>query len=168
MDATLLMAWKALCQLLAPAFTGPTYVTFLHIATGWILCRSRPTVTNLVCTIGDALLGHVAKHWTTYERFFYRAVWSLDEVSRLLLVRVVAPLVEDHAVEQVVHLHGRRHGHRRGVEDRHQPVAEGLDDAAVVGRHRAAQRIHAMRHHRRGFGIAQRLEQCRAAAQVGE
>lgn len=104
MDATLLMAWKALCQLLAPAFTGPTYVTFLHIATGWILCRSRPTVTNLVCTIGDALLGHVAKHWTTYERFFYRAVWSLDDVSRLLLVRVVAPLVEDHAVERVIDL----------------------------------------------------------------
>ncbi|MBN1489626.1 MAG: transposase [Phycisphaerae bacterium] len=104
MDATLVAGWEALCQQLAPAFTRPTFVTFLHIATGWVLCRSRPTVTNLVCTIGASLLGHVAKHWTVYERFFYRAAWSLEEVSRLLLVRVIAPLVQDQAVEQVIDL----------------------------------------------------------------
>lgn len=104
MDATLVTGWEALCQLLAPAFTRPTLVTFLHIATGWVLCRSRPTVTNLVCTIGRSLLGHAAKHWTTYERFFYRARWSLPEVSRLLLVRVIAPLVESVGVERVIDL----------------------------------------------------------------
>jgi len=104
MDATLVMGWEALCQQLGPAFTRPTFVTFLHIATGWVLCRSRPTVTNLVCTVGTYLLGHVAKHWTVYERFFYRASWSLDAVSRLLLVRVVAPLVRSHGVEVVIDL----------------------------------------------------------------
>lgn len=104
MDATLVAGWEALCQLLAPAFTRPTFVTFLHIATGWVLCRSRPTVTNLICTIGASLLGHLARHWTVYERFFYRAAWSLEEVSRLLLVRVIAPLVEDQAVEPVIDL----------------------------------------------------------------
>lgn len=104
MDATLVTGWEALCQLLAPAFTRPTFITFLHIATGWVLCRSRPTVTNLVCTIGTSLLGHAVKHWTVYERFFYRASWSLDEVSRLLLVRVVAPLVKGYATEAVIDL----------------------------------------------------------------
>jgi len=104
MDATLVQGWEALCQLLAPAFTRPTAVTFLDIATGWVLCRSAPTVTALVCTIGRALLGHAAKHWTTYERFFYRAVWSLPEVSGLLLVRVVAPLIEAFGIEQVIDL----------------------------------------------------------------
>jgi len=94
MDAHLITAWKALCQELSPAFTVPTCVTFLHIATGWVLCRSRPTVTNLVCTIGPSLLGHVAKHWTVYEGFFYRAQWSLETLSRLLLTRVVVPLVD--------------------------------------------------------------------------
>jgi hypothetical protein len=94
MDATLVTAWKALCQMLEPAFTQPTFVTFLHVATGWVLCRSKPTVTSLVCTIGDRLLGQAAKHWTSYERFFYRTVWSLEAVSRLLLGQVVAPLVE--------------------------------------------------------------------------
>jgi hypothetical protein len=104
MDATLVTAWKDLCQRLAPAFTEPTFVTFVHIATGWVLCRSKPTVTHLVCTIGESLLGHVAKHWTVYEEFFYRSVWDLREVSRLLLVEVVAPLIQTCGVQPVVDL----------------------------------------------------------------
>jgi len=93
MDAALVTGWEALCQRLGPAFTHPTFVTFLQIATGWVLCRSKPTVTHLVCTIGTSLLGHAAKHWTVYERFFYRAAWDLLDLSRLLLVEVVAPLI---------------------------------------------------------------------------
>jgi hypothetical protein len=104
MDATLVTAWKAVCQLLEPAFGGPTFITFLHITTGWVLCRSKPTVTNLVCTIGTSLLGYAAKHWTVYERFFYRAVWSLDYVSQRLLTQVVAPLVKRCATEAVIDL----------------------------------------------------------------
>jgi hypothetical protein len=95
MDAELVTAWKQLCQELAPAFTARTYVTFLHVATAWALCRSRPAVTALVLTVGTRLLGHGAKHWTTYERFFHRAAWSLADVCRLLLVRVVVPLVDE-------------------------------------------------------------------------
>src|SRR5215203_4162907 len=97
MDAGLVTAWTNLCQQLAPAFTAPTLVTFVHLATGWVLCRSRPAVTSLTLTIGERLLGHAARHRVTYERFFYRAAWSLDEVSRLLLARVVLPLVDDFA-----------------------------------------------------------------------
>lgn len=104
MDATLVAGWEALCQHLSPAFTRPTFVTFVHMAAGWVLCRSRPTVTNLICSIGASLLGHAAKHWTTYERFFYRAAWSLDAVSRLLLVQVVAPLIRSYGVERVIDL----------------------------------------------------------------
>jgi hypothetical protein len=95
MDAALVAGWKDLCQQLAPAFTAPTLVTFLHVAAGWVLCRSRPTVTSLVLTVGERLLGHAAKHWTSYERFFYRAAWSLADVSRLLLAGVVMPLVDE-------------------------------------------------------------------------
>jgi hypothetical protein len=95
MDAVLVAGWEALCQLLSPAFTRPTFLTFLHIATGWALCRSKPTVTNLIRTIGSSLLGHAAKHWTVYEKFFYRAAWSLEDLSRLLLSRVVVPLLID-------------------------------------------------------------------------
>jgi hypothetical protein len=104
MDATLLTGWDALCQRLSPAFTHPTYATFLHLATGWVLCRSKPTVTNLVCTIGTSLLGQAAKHWTVYERFFYRSVWAMLEVSRLLLVEVVAPLIRTYGLWQGIDL----------------------------------------------------------------
>ena len=94
MDADLVTSWTKLCQELSPAFTRPTFVTFLHVATGWVLCRSKPTVTSLICTMGQSLLGHVVKHWTVYERFFYRAVWSLDSVSRRLLTQVIVPLLD--------------------------------------------------------------------------
>ena len=104
MDATLVTGWEALCQLLAPAFSRPTFITFLHIATGWVLCRSKPTVTNLVCTIGRSLLGHMAKHWTVYERFFYRTAWLLPDLCQLLLADVVAPLVKGYATDAVIDL----------------------------------------------------------------
>ena len=104
MDAALVSGWEGLCQLLAPAFTRPTFVTFLHLATGWVLCRSRPTVTNLVCTIGVSLLSHAARHWTVYERFFYRAAWSLPQLSRLLLARVVVPLIDRRGVGSEIDL----------------------------------------------------------------
>jgi len=104
MDAALVSGWDALCQLLSPAFTRPTFITFLHIVTGWVLCRSRPTVTNLVCTIGSSLLSHAARHWTVYEKFFYRAAWSLPELSRLLLMRVIVPLIDRCAVSAEINL----------------------------------------------------------------
>lgn len=95
MDAELVTAWTDLCQQLAPAFTARTYVTFPHVVSAWALCRSRPAVTGLVLTVGARLLGHAAKHWTGYERFFYRSAWSLDAVCRLRLARVVVPLVDE-------------------------------------------------------------------------
>src|SRR3954454_15578576 len=98
MDAELVTAWTDLCQQLAPAFTARTYVTFLHVVTAWALCRSRPAVTGLVLTIGQRLLGHPAGQGVTYDRFFHRAAWSLAGVSRLLLARVVLPLLDDFAV----------------------------------------------------------------------
>jgi hypothetical protein len=104
MDVTLVSGWQALCQLLSPAFTRPTFVTFLHIVTGWVLCRSRPTVTNLICTIGSSLLSHATRHWTVYEKFFYRAAWSLPQVSRLLLTDVVVPVIDRRGVSAEIDL----------------------------------------------------------------
>jgi hypothetical protein len=104
MDATLVSSWDALCQLLSAAFTRPTLITFVHIATGWMLCRSKPTVTSLICTIGSSLLSHAARHWTVYEKFFYRAAWSPVELSRLLLVRVVVPLIDHCAIASEIDL----------------------------------------------------------------
>ena len=35
------------------------------------------------------------KHWTVYEKFFYRAAWSTRTLSMLVLVRPIAPLLGD-------------------------------------------------------------------------
>ncbi len=95
MDATLVSAWNALCQELAPAFTTPTLLTFIHLITGWVLCPGRAVVTHFICTIGASLLGQASKHWTAYEKFFYRAAWEPELAARLLLQKVVEPLLQD-------------------------------------------------------------------------
>jgi hypothetical protein len=118
MDAPLVSAWTALCQALAPAFTTPTLLTFIHLVSGWVLCPGRATVTHFICTIGASLHGQAAKHWTAYEKFFYRAAWEPAEVSRLLLAKVVGPLLQG-----------------RGDDD--DGVLELLIDDTTAGRHGA-------------------------------
>ena len=53
-------------------------------------------MTHFICTIGASLLGQASKHWTAYEKFFYRAAWEPGDVARLLLQRVVEPLLKEH------------------------------------------------------------------------
>jgi hypothetical protein len=38
----------------------------------------------------------VSKHWTAYEKFFYRAAWKPEDASRLVLQRVVDPLLKEY------------------------------------------------------------------------
>jgi hypothetical protein len=38
-------------------------------------------------------LGGRLKHWTVYEKFFYRASWCLMELSLLVLTRLMTPLL---------------------------------------------------------------------------
>lgn len=95
MDATLVANWTALCQELAPAFTSPPLVTFLHLISGWALCPGRAAVTHFICSIGSSLLGEASKHWTAYEKFFYRSAWEPEDAFRLLLQKLVEPLMEE-------------------------------------------------------------------------
>lgn len=95
MDATVVSVWAALCQELAPAFTTPSSFTFIHLLSGWVLCPGRAVVSHFICTIGAHLLGQGAKHWSVYQKFFYRAAWEPQEITRLLLQKVVEPLLKD-------------------------------------------------------------------------
>jgi hypothetical protein len=95
MDAAFVSTWTVLCQELAPVFTAPTLRTFVHLVTGWALCPGRAVVTHFICTIGASLLDQVSKHWTAYEKFFYRAAWRPEDASRLVLQRVVEPLLNE-------------------------------------------------------------------------
>lgn len=74
---------------LSSAFTRPTAETFRQLAVAWLLTPGVGPVTGMTRTLGMA----ATKHWTAYQKFFYRASWTADDVARQVLVRLVAPLL---------------------------------------------------------------------------
>jgi len=90
MDTTsLVSAWNALLLQLCCVFTEPTAQVWRQIALGWVLHRGPATVTGIFRTLGRL----ADRHWTVYQKFFYRAAWALDAMSTALLVHVVAPMI---------------------------------------------------------------------------
>jgi hypothetical protein len=88
MDATSLVSvFQRMLHDLSSAFTRPTAETFRQVAVGWILAPGAGAVTGMIRALGSA----ATKHWTVYEKFFYRASWSLETLSRLVLTRLIAP-----------------------------------------------------------------------------
>ena len=114
--ASLVSAWDALLQQLALVFTEATARTWQQIALGWVLHRGPATVTGIFRT-----LGHLAdRHWTVYEKFFYRAAWSLDMLSLYLIRCVVGPMIlESEATDPATS----------------QPVADLAIDDTTAGRY---------------------------------
>src|SRR4030042_1005942 len=81
MDATsLVSAWNSLVLQLSYIFTEPSARTWQQIVLGWVLRRGPMTVTGIVRTLGDL----VDRHWTVYQKFFYRTRWPLKEPSGAL------------------------------------------------------------------------------------
>jgi len=97
MDApSLVSAWDAVVQQLCYVFTEPTARTWRQIALGWVLNRGPATVTGIFRTLGD----QADRHWTVYEKFFYRAAWDLSDLCTSLLQKVIYPLLLEAAREQ--------------------------------------------------------------------
>ena len=61
--------------------TGPSFQSFIVIATGWIFTPDRRTVTGMIQSAGAV----GTKDHSAFHRFFNSARWSLDDVSRVLL-----------------------------------------------------------------------------------
>jgi len=94
MEATpLVSAWNVLVQQLACVFTQPTAAVWGQLALGWVLHRGPATVTGMIRTLG----GLAGRHWTVYHKFFYRASWSLAELSARLLRAAIYPLILESA-----------------------------------------------------------------------
>ena len=95
MDATyLISAWNSIVLQLSYIFTEPSARTWQQIVLGWVLRRGPMTVTGILRTVG----GLVDRHWTVYQKFFYRAAWSLNDLSIALLARVVYPMILESGV----------------------------------------------------------------------
>jgi hypothetical protein len=90
MDATSLVSeWNTIILQLCYVFTEPTARTWKQIVLGWILKRGPATVTGMFRTLGNL----ADRHWTVYQKFFYRAAWSLNQLSEALLIHVIFPLI---------------------------------------------------------------------------
>lgn len=95
MDATFLVsAWNSIILQLCWVFTEPTARTFQQIAWGWVLKRGPTTVTGIFRVLGQL----ADRHWTVYQKFFYRAAWSLDQLSQALLIQVIYPMILESGV----------------------------------------------------------------------
>jgi hypothetical protein len=89
--AQLVSVFQHILLELSSAFTAPTFETFGQLVVGWILTPAAGTVTGATRTLGLS----ATKHWTVYQKFFYRAAWSVEELCLLALTRLVAPLLGD-------------------------------------------------------------------------
>ena len=92
--ASLVSAWDALVLQLALAFSEPTARTWQQIALGWVLHRGPATVTGIFRILGRS----ADRHWTVYQKFFYRAPWSLENVSYYLMRYVIQPMILESGV----------------------------------------------------------------------
>jgi hypothetical protein len=70
----------------AGCFTAPSSRTFEAVITGWIHCLGRRTITAMALASGAVGQRHIS----VFHRFFSRAVWSLDDLGRVLFGLAVA------------------------------------------------------------------------------
>lgn len=125
MDATTLVsAFNQMILQISSAFTKPTAETFGQLAIGWLLMPAPGTVTGMIRTLGL----WATKHWTAYEKFFYRASWSVDRLSHLVLTRLIAPLLGKH-VDLVID------DTTCGPRGRHVALAGWYKDASARAKH---------------------------------
>jgi len=68
--------WAVLLDLFAALFTAPSAELFRDLATAWVLCPARRTITGMIRG-GDLL--HRRPH-DAYHRLVRAAAWSLDEL----------------------------------------------------------------------------------------
>jgi hypothetical protein len=47
MNSSNVQSWLDLLSFFAPAFTAPTFALFLQLASAWVLCPGRHTLTRL-------------------------------------------------------------------------------------------------------------------------
>ena len=65
----------------ASIFTQPSFASFLTLITGWVFCLGRHTVAGLIVAAGAI----EQKHFSSFHRFFSRAIWKLDPLGRIII-----------------------------------------------------------------------------------
>lgn len=86
MTAPHLNALLSILLLVRPAFTEPSFCRFLVLFAGWVRTSGVHAVTEALVAAGVS----GEQHHAAFHRFFSRARWSMDELGRLVLLRLVA------------------------------------------------------------------------------
>jgi hypothetical protein len=79
-------------------FGAPSYRTFELLIVGWVHCLGRRTITAVALASG----GVGWRHILVFHRFFIRAVWTLDDLGRVLFGLAVAWIPADQPLYLVI------------------------------------------------------------------
>ena len=71
MNSSGAQSWWCLLSIFAPAFTAPTFPLFVQLASAWVLCPGRHTLTRLYSLAEPKQ----ARAHDAYHRFFGRGAW---------------------------------------------------------------------------------------------
>lgn len=82
---------QGLLQSFQSCFSSRSASNFVALVLGWILCGGRRTISR-VCSASGALSG---RHFSCFYRFFSRAIWSHDDVSRVLVGLLLKHIPDD-------------------------------------------------------------------------
>src|SRR4051812_44815044 len=86
---TLPVSWLQLLCHFRSCFTAPTFTTFTMMVSGLVARPQYRTVTGMLIGAGMSR----AWHHSRAHRFFSRTVWSVDQVSLVLLTLIIHTLI---------------------------------------------------------------------------
>ena len=117
----------------APAFTQPSFQNFVTVATGWMLCAGRHTLSRVI-QHGIRMKGRKRHHATLY-RFLSRAVWLTDAVGQAM-VHLVLPFLPEGPIWAIIDdtLCHRSGPHLWGAGMHHDPTRSTYGVGTPVGR----------------------------------
>lgn len=85
------LAWELGLVACGSVFTQPSFVLFRELACAWVLCPGRRTVTGMIRTIEP----HRRRPHDAYHRLLRAGAWSLSQLWRLLVLRLVDGLAPE-------------------------------------------------------------------------
>ena len=131
MDTTIPSTFQAIFCSFAGVFTAPSFGNFVTLATGWMLCAGRHTISGVI----RAGAGRARKkHFSTLYRFFSRAVWDTDAFGKVLF-GLILPLVGEVVFAVVDDTLSRRSGpHFWGAGMHHDPLRSTYGRGSSAGR----------------------------------
>jgi len=70
--------WTDIIQQFFPIFTAPGAEIFSRLATGWVLCTTKRTVTGIIPFADPSFY----RAHDAYHRFFPDASWAMDRLGK--------------------------------------------------------------------------------------